>query len=119
MPDPLNLPRLRGLLDAATETPWVCEDSDRLVRGPDGRTIARGHLRGTRHQATEALANAALIVAAVNSLPALLDEIEALRAAANEAFDFLGGVDDASAIRGKLLAALNPSLPHTEGGETR
>jgi hypothetical protein len=36
-----------------------------------------------------------------------------LLAAANEAFDFLGGVDGAAEVRGKLLAALSRA---TEGG---
>lgn len=43
----------------------------------------------------EARANAHLIAAAPDMF-----------AAANEAFDFLGGVDDAADIRGKLLAAI-------------
>lgn len=68
------------------------------VRGKRGVCVIHWHgpKGGEQHQ--RAIANASLIAAAPD-----------LFSAASEAFDFLGGVDGAAEIRGKLLAALTRS----------
>ncbi|MES2783801.1 MAG: hypothetical protein V4657_13485 [Pseudomonadota bacterium] len=48
---------------------------------------------------------------------ALFTSAPALLEAAKQAFDFLGGVDGASEIRAKLLAAIAKASPSSEGGE--
>jgi hypothetical protein len=57
---------------------------------------------GGEYGDTEAEANARLIAAA----PELAAENERLRKACEAAFDFLGGVDDASEVRDQLMRAL-------------
>jgi hypothetical protein len=46
---------------------------------------------------------------AADRILALTEAMEKMREALGEAFDFLGGVDDAAEIRGKLLDALTLS----------
>lgn len=80
-PDPFS--ELRGLMERASPTPWVMGKHEQ-VRSPDGRQVSvwgAGIAWASRDTETEA--NGALLVAAVNALPALLDErdrlIEALK----------------------------------------
>jgi hypothetical protein len=85
---PLNLARLRALLEAATPGPWTA-DLETLcgrvwVEGPvcQGHYIAeplfrmRGGEIGRTAGNMQKQADAALIVAAVNALPALLGRVE-------------------------------------------
>lgn len=65
-----KIKELRGLVAAATAGPWSTDDY--TIHDPTGKSWTAG---------SKSLKDAALIVAAVNSLPALLDEVEALRAA--------------------------------------
>lgn len=82
MSDPVDTQRLRELLEAATPGPWITDPEDRdsvigaVEWGTDGRVID-GIDVIYRMGVTE---DAALIVAAVNALPALLEEVETLRA---------------------------------------
>jgi hypothetical protein len=77
---PADVARLRALLAAATPRPWAAEPQGertwRVVSGLDrlGAVVAADMWPGAD--------NARLIAEAVNALPALLDEVEALRAAA-------------------------------------
>jgi hypothetical protein len=68
------LDELEGLLREATAKPWMVNDWNDVI-GSDGNKA------GTTWMSDRGDENARLIVAAVNALPALLDEIEALRAA--------------------------------------
>lgn len=68
---------LRALLARATPSPWAHQHygpSDECVRDADGTPVA-----WCRANQPTPSADAALIAAAINALPALLDEIEALR----------------------------------------
>ena len=67
MSDSINVSALRALLEKATPGPWTEADDERLSLNYS--------------------ANAAVCIAAVNDLPALLDEIERLRAQAIKAED--------------------------------
>lgn len=78
---------LAALIDKATPGPWrvdcVGEDEEMVMRTIHGKPSAGGSevcivTTGSYDDATEAK-NAALIVAAVNALPALLDELAAAR----------------------------------------
>lgn len=71
-PDPLSLPALRRLVEEATPGLWTADGTEVLC-GPRTAFMGGG-------DAIELEANAALIVAAVNALPELLDRLEALTA---------------------------------------
>lgn len=116
----------RGLSDAPsghqenqamhTPGPWAVQEDDEFdgckfipvetdaPTGPNCRGICEVHPcytdRGGAISKTDR-ANARLIAAA----PDLLE-------AANEAFEFLGGVDGAAEVRGKLLAAIIKARTH-------
>lgn len=77
MTDPIQ--RLRDLLAKATPGTWV-ENRGRIVGGPDDRPIDAEVVASTYGVAATRNGNAALIVAAVNALPALLDVAEAAKA---------------------------------------
>lgn len=98
----VDIERLRALMVAATPGKWYVVESpwgegDWLVAGspdPHGRTFVAdtddpSFEEGDRDEDEIAryrpLENAALIAAAVNDLPALLDELEAARLAISEA----------------------------------
>jgi hypothetical protein len=66
-----DIQQLRDLLAAATPGPWIVNDDDTI-------SLASGEKAAWR-QAHRA--NCALIVAAVNALPDLLDEVNRLRVA--------------------------------------
>lgn len=86
MTNPDTVERLRELLGKATEGPWVEHIHDIWTVRDDGqpgipllREVIgnyRSWGRNTSHE--ERGANAALIVEAINALPALLDAVEAL-----------------------------------------
>jgi hypothetical protein len=76
---------LRALLDAATPGPWEVEASGAEYDADDNE-IESGWMRGPQmldkyDYETLRLTDAALIVAAVNALPELLDELEHRREA--------------------------------------
>lgn len=75
-----DLARLRELLAAATPGPWeTAERSDTINVQAGQRAVARCQRKAGVWR------DAALIVAAVNALPALLDRIEALERVAEAA----------------------------------
>ena len=84
---PVDIPALRGLLAAATSRPWAVEsrlgDTEEFIltygRGRYELGVIGGYFDGP--DLVDGGADANLIVAAVNALPDLLDEIEALRGA--------------------------------------
>jgi len=128
-----GMSELRGLLEKATKGPWITHrlfpDSIvpeshalRPVGGAEGEAVDRDDYalviawpRDDRHGRSNGRANAALIVAAVNSLPTLLDdlaaaqgEIDRLRA---DNSDLLAGAD-ADAF---LLSAAQARADRMEG----
>lgn len=91
MTDPTDTKKLRELLALATTRPWKANTADKTgedwLIGSLGNSNEDGQdwiVTTDRVRASEldgdAKFDAALIVAAVNALPALLDELEALRA---------------------------------------
>lgn len=82
---------LRSLIAKATPGPWAAgvRSNQRAIAGGAGEWVAllpNGHREGFGLTSdAEVLANAALIVAAINHLPALLDRLEA----AERVIDFL------------------------------
>lgn len=71
-----EITNLRDLMRAATPGPWVLEDKERSNLVSNGEVwveavVARNY---------QEINDAALIVAVVNALPGLLDEVERLRA---------------------------------------
>jgi hypothetical protein len=81
-----DIKKLRELLAKATPGPWVVDEDNREgykwnnhIVNNEGRIAFMAHKPGDNEQ-WEAAAH--LIVAAVNALPALLDEVERLREAA-------------------------------------
>ncbi len=75
---PADINQLRDLLAQATPGPWAVHYGYKLphIKADDGRYILEaGTVYGPRTKA-----DAALIVAAMNALPSLLDEVERLRA---------------------------------------
>ncbi len=86
---------LRALLAAATPGPWgVFQESvhDPVVINTPERIVCEFHWYD--HKPTDREPDAHLIVAAVNALPGLLDEIERLRAALGTACDRIVSVDE-------------------------
>jgi len=84
---PEEIARLRALEAAATPRPWEQRHEDISVRDGDDYLTYGGDLGGAFYQAD----NCAVAVAARNALPALLDEIERLRADLREAVTLLDG----------------------------
>ena len=80
MTAPVDLPQLTALQERATQRPWEHPYGIR-VKGDDQFIAACDVLRryGANDGFVEAQANAALIVAAVNALPALIAELTAAR----------------------------------------
>lgn len=70
---------LRAMLERATPGPWHSNCSH--VYAPDEAILAVVQNPGSKESDYPLVANRDLIVAAVNALPSLLDEIEALREA--------------------------------------
>lgn len=83
----IDVGELRRLIEAATPGPWALdsdEEYDIMIDGDDPfACVLEGFLVGAHRPTREA--NAALIVAAVNALPSLLDENERLREALERA----------------------------------
>ncbi len=76
---------LRELLANATPGPWTLDNDPCAACREDGRdAFSIRQVEGHEHAMFSDAPDAALIVAAVNALPALLDEIDALRAALAE-----------------------------------
>jgi len=88
---PTDIPALRELLAKATPGPWRstwddpvpegrCESIEdwNVIEGPD-KSLVVGMVVYDGHWPACTKENAALIVAAVNQLPSLLDELEGLR----------------------------------------
>jgi hypothetical protein len=91
---------LRKLLAAATPLPWYGKWN---ISTAHGDLIASTDV-SLASDPEESDANGDLIVAAVNALPALLDELDAVRADLREAISLLGqawseGAGDATWIR--------------------
>ena len=78
--------RLRELLGKATPGPWECDDYGVDFPGARYGEVAYV-LSKTRGRFEATSDNAALIVAAVNALPALLDRIDALEAGLRSVID--------------------------------
>lgn len=74
MTPPLNIPALRALVAKATPGPWE-QDDESTICSNDGMIAVPCEFFGVEQQDE----NIALIVAAVNALPALLDELDAAR----------------------------------------
>lgn len=92
MTAPLDLAALRALLDGkATRRPWTLVEDGGVgvaeiatvynTHSEQGYSLIAGDRVFSESLKDVRTADAALIVAAVNALPALLDELEALRAA--------------------------------------
>lgn len=90
-PKPVPTGELRKMLAAATKGPWTWLDCRPTQETDEGHWFATGPLHDPEDYDGEcddadkacqhaAEADAALIVAAVNALPSLLDELDALRA---------------------------------------
>ncbi len=122
MTAPLDLAALRALVEQATPLPWAHDrsgvfhveslgpilDEDRTRKGNAvgiGR-VGDSYPRGDNHP-TE---NMALIVAAVNALPALLDELEGLRQGEDAVRAFVAWLDaeDGSADYGTQTRETHP-----------
>lgn len=130
-----EIDRLRGLLAGGTPGPWTAKMSQRsracvMADDPEHPLAV---CSTTREERAVDSANAALIVAAVNALPSLLDEIERLRTIERaaqtkkrgddelERLDREGGVDeeiaratrerDAAWTRLDALLCSTPSVP--------
>lgn len=83
----IDVSALRALLAAATPGPWTEDDGS--LYGPNDGAVAHIARHASMHTVMAtgedwSHADAALIAAAVNALPALLDELEALRAERDE-----------------------------------
>lgn len=91
----VELKELRALCEAATKGEWFADDHDSdgnaHVWGSDGDGICK------TNNPTDADANAAFIAAARTAVPALLDEVERLRAA-------LATIERSGAPGGSILA---------------
>jgi hypothetical protein len=88
--------RLRALLAEATPGPWAWTETGgpfALVMGPDGDELV--HVRMNLGLGSNPDRDAALIAAAVNALPALLDVAEAAR-------DYLAHDRDTNALAAAL-----------------
>lgn len=113
----IDIAKLRTLLEAATPRPWAQDDV--VVRGPTSNENVcdcsfETPLKGATHDA--ACADAALIAAAANALPALLDSHEQLMqiretVALSKAVDAEPGGIRAAAWRDKLLVQI-AAYPH-------
>jgi hypothetical protein len=85
----VDISKLRALLEAATPRPWRHEPSAAennraaYVEGVNGRNVASTDTFYDCSILDMSNADAALICAAVNALPGLLDEVERLRARLN------------------------------------
>jgi hypothetical protein len=79
--------KLRRLLDEGTPRPWFRQDG--ILSGPDKGNFNIGHGIGDTYASPTPSADAALITEAVNALPVLLDERDALVAALKQARDDL------------------------------
>ena len=110
---------IEGLLARATPGPWTLGDEypqtsvDRdwcSIDGQDWGAFARVAVRLDREPNAEGEANAALIVAAVNALPALLDERD--RLAKRIVFD----LEPRALAAESLLAALGERVKELEAG---
>jgi hypothetical protein len=83
-----DIPALRALLEKATKGPWGKRNKVGYVLGADCVVAQCGDFADkelVRFNAARWNADADLIVAAVNALPALLDELEGLREAVEKA----------------------------------
>lgn len=100
---------LRSLIAKATPGPWAAgvRSNQRAIAGGAGEWIAllpNGHREGFGLTSDdEILSNAALIVAAINHLPALLDRLEAAEPWRKHYFDMAKAAGD-------LKAAVRPQL---------
>lgn len=79
----IDVAKLRALLAAATPGPWTEDDGS--LYGPNDGAVAHIARHASMHTVLATgedwkHADAALIAAAVNALPGLLDQLEALRA---------------------------------------
>lgn len=92
--DEAELKRLRALVDAATEGPWWSQEHNDK-HGEDADVMANGCCI-TSEMNTE---NARFIAAARTAVPALLDEVERLKAVA------LAYEDEADRVGGELQRA--------------
>ena len=109
---------LRKLLGAATKGPWTDTVLDNryvcVIKGSDKRLVCESswHSNSSRYPTQSGTeSNFALIVAAVNALPALLDIVEAAQRSqvAQQAIVGAHGVDEAHeyfAAKNALTAAL-------------
>ena len=124
-----EIQRLRELLAKATERPWDVGDPTRgdsplmvYCNDTTGQRIADLTNEYTFHSEEEKAANAALIVAAVNALPGLLDRVERMEEALRDARDGIRsmrfGTSTACAYRKELLRTIDAALsppPASEG----
>lgn len=93
-----SIEHLRALLLAATPGPWVAHEQYGPVWVVSAELPTDGHSPKDYTAITDmvygGVANAALIVSAVNSLPGILEELERVRAALRDlvdGIDFAGG----------------------------
>lgn len=102
----VNTQELRELLEKATPGPWAVR-YDYVVQAPsfdDGRLVPVAQPYGVNSDGTDLFANARLIAAARNALPALLDEIDALRAALHTLIcEVVGLVEESEGVYGLHL----------------
>lgn len=84
---PDSAPAPQQQFAGSTPLPWIC--SGRRISAADGTQLAGCHVSGSTFCGDTDAANAALIVHVVNSRPALLAEIERLRAALEDAVPLL------------------------------
>ncbi len=92
-----DLAALRALLATASPTPWVWHgqnslDGEYCLDGNEECVIGRRWSGGVGYTAIDSDEDRALIVALVNAAPALLDEIDALRARLAQTTDDLATV---------------------------
>jgi hypothetical protein len=90
--NPLNLEEIKGLMAKATKGPWKYGHlgTEVLWIGPDYNQTPVAHVDHDMEYARDnSRANAALIVAAVNALPALIELMKALEALLAQPNDML------------------------------
>lgn len=109
MTPPLDVAALRALLEAGTPGPWSldpCSNGGAILRrGQDSVRHMQSHLQVAPESDAE------LIVAAVNALSGLLDELDTLRAQMKRVTDvFVKDVDVRNGLRLELETGVSPII---------
>ena len=100
---------LRALLDAATPGPWYYDDVNAQAETVSGQWL------GINYSARKVFADAALIAAARNELPRLLDEAERLEYRLARTQEFLVGCCEDKSLKDETIATLEAQLAEANG----